>query len=104
MNMLSCFIGWKFVVVESQQPLFNKNVNCLTAYIVASFGRSDFFSKVVYVFVSYNRREIKIVFWDGTGFSLWRKKVKTSKQTNFKLVNLPILFADFSMTLNGFNC
>ncbi len=102
--MLSCFSDWKFVVVESQQNLFNKKIDHLISYVVGCFGRGDFFSNTAYVFVAASRKEIKIVFWDGSGFSVWRKKLKAKKQTNFKLVNLPISFADFSMTLNGFLC
>jgi hypothetical protein len=104
MNMfVEAFKDWKFVVVESKQNVYPYGVETLTAYITDRFGNSDFFAKVAYVFVSNRRKQIKIVFWDGTGFSLLHKKLQRSKQTNFKVVNLPICFADFSLVLNGFS-
>ena len=100
---VEAFKDWKFVIVESRQNLFTYEIETLTSHVIDVFGRNDFFAKVAYVFVSNKRKQIKVIFWDGTGFSLLHKKLQRSKQTNFKVVNLPISFAEFSLVLNGFS-
>ena len=100
---VEAFKDWKFVVVESKQNLFVNGIESLTSHIIDVFGKNDFFAKVAYVFVSNGRKQIKVVFWDGTGFTLLHKKLQRSNQTNFKVVNLPISFAEFSLVLNGFS-
>lgn len=100
---VEAFKDWKFVVVESRQNLFVNGIETLTSHVIDVFGKNDVFAKVSYVFVSTSRKQIKIVFWDGTGFALIHKKLQRSKQTNFKVVNLPISFAEFSLVLNGFS-
>lgn len=101
--MFEGFKDWRFVVVESKQNLFTLGVSSLVTHIVGTFGRNDFFANVAYVFVSYNRKQIKIVFWDGTGFALLHKKLQRTKQTKFTVLNLPISFAEFSLVLSGFS-
>ena len=101
--MIGGFTGWKFVVVESDLNLFNFGISTLTEYVLSNFGRDDFFDKVAYAFVSRGRRQFKCLYWDGNGFSLWHKLLNRRSLAPFKVVNLPISLAEFTLVLNGFS-
>lgn len=57
---------------------FRKSINGLSE-IVQSEMRLDPFAQYLFVFASRDRRKVKMLYWDRTGFALWLKRLEKAK-------------------------
>ena len=57
---------------------FRKSINGL-AGIVSEEMCMDIYSKAIFVFCNKNRSQLKVLFWDDTGFVLWQKRLEKDK-------------------------
>lgn len=57
---------------------FRKSINGLSE-IVQSDMHLDPFERYLFVFGSRDRRKIKMLYWDRTGFALWMKRLEEAK-------------------------
>ena len=54
---------------------FRKSINGLALLIEQELGRSPFYPGL-YLFSNRNRDKLKALYWDGTGFALWYKRLE----------------------------
>lgn len=54
---------------------FRKSINGLTG-VVENELEIDLFGNTLFIFYCKNRKAIKILYWDKTGFALWYKKLE----------------------------
>ena len=57
---------------------FRKSINGLSE-IVQSEMKLDPFAQYLFVFGSRDRRKVKLLYWDRTGFALWMKRLEEAK-------------------------
>lgn len=57
---------------------FRKSINGLSSLVESEFAMSPF-DRVLFVFRNRNRRQIKVLYWDDTGFVLWQKRLEKDK-------------------------
>jgi len=57
---------------------FRKSINGLSE-IVQNEMRLDPFSRYLFVFGSRDRKKVKLLYWDRTGFALWLKRLEKAK-------------------------
>lgn len=57
---------------------FRKAVNGLSIIVQEQMGHS-LFSRSLFVFCNKTRTQIKVLYWDETGFVLWQKKLEKEK-------------------------
>ena len=57
---------------------FRKSINGLSA-LVQEQMQLDPFSSSLYIFSCRQRRKLKIIYWDKTGFALWYKKLQEDR-------------------------
>lgn len=57
---------------------FRKSINGLSS-LVESELKYNLFSKSLFVFFCENRKRIKILYWDETGFALWYKRLEKDR-------------------------
>ena len=57
---------------------FRKSVNGLAALVQEEL-KLDPFSEQLYVFTSRRRDRIKILYWEGSGFVLWYKRLEQAR-------------------------
>lgn len=71
---------------------FRKSINGLSV-IVAESMQLPITEPGLFVFCNKSRRQLKVLYWDATGFALWQKrlerdKFKWPKDPNFTVVTL----------------
>jgi transposase len=57
---------------------FRKQIDGLSAIVEAEMNLSPF-SAALFVFASKDRRRIKLLYWDKTGFALWQKRLEEER-------------------------
>ncbi|PID64762.1 MAG: IS66 family insertion sequence hypothetical protein [Gammaproteobacteria bacterium] len=57
---------------------FRKAINGL-AVIVADSMALDVYSEALFVFCNKKRTQLKVLYWDNTGFALWQKRLEKDK-------------------------
>ncbi len=57
---------------------FRKAINGL-AVIVSDSMTLDVYQKALFVFCNKNRSQLKVLYWDQTGFVLWQKRLEKDK-------------------------
>ncbi|TVZ37640.1 IS66 Orf2 like protein [Alteromonadaceae bacterium 2753L.S.0a.02] len=57
---------------------FRKAINGL-AVIVSDSMALDVYSSALFVFCNKNRSQLKVLYWDRTGFALWQKRLERDK-------------------------
>lgn len=57
---------------------FRKAINGL-AVIVSQQMELDVYSQALFVFCNKNRSQLKVLYWDSTGFVLWQKRLEKDK-------------------------
>lgn len=57
---------------------FRKAINGL-AVIVSEEMNVDVYGKSLFVFCNKNRSQLKVLYWDDTGFVLWQKRLEKDK-------------------------
>ncbi len=55
-----------------------KQINGLAALVQEEMGQSPF-SGGWYVFCGRDRRRVKVLYWDRTGFALWQKRLERDR-------------------------
>lgn len=73
-------ISWSDVPIYlHRDPVdFRKAINGL-AVIVSEEMNLDVYGKALFVFCNKNRSQIKVLYWDDTGFVLWQKRLEKDK-------------------------
>ena len=54
---------------------FRRSIDGLSQ-LVKDVLQRDVFGKFLFVFISRDKRKIKCLYWDGTGFALWYKRLE----------------------------
>lgn len=57
---------------------FRKAINGL-ALIVSEAMALNVYDSALFVFCNKNRSQIKVLYWDSTGFALWQKRLEKDK-------------------------
>lgn len=57
---------------------FRKAINGL-ALIVSEEMALDVYGAALFVFCNKNRSQLKVLYWDSTGFALWQKRLEKDK-------------------------
>ena len=57
---------------------FRKSINGLSVIVEQDMGLSPY-DAALFVFCNKRRDELKILYWDKTGFSLWYKRLEQDK-------------------------
>lgn len=57
---------------------FRKGINGLAALVEAELAL-DVFSEQLFVFVNRGRDKVKVLYWEGSGFCLWLKRLETER-------------------------
>lgn len=84
---------------------FRKAINGL-AIIVSQEMALDVYSAALFVFCNKNRSQLKVLYWDNTGFVLWQKRLEKDK---FKwprkelLTTVSITHEQWDWLLRGFD-
>lgn len=84
---------------------FRKAINGL-AVIVSEEMNLDVYKQALFVFCNKNRRQLKVLYWDDTGFVLWQKRLEKDK---FKwprkdvLETVTITYEQWQWLLRGFD-
>lgn len=52
---------------------FRKSINGLSLLAQSHFD-VDIHSRAYFVFINHHRNKVKVLYWDGNGFSLWYKR------------------------------
>ena len=61
------------------QPVdFRKAINGLSVIIEDAIGVSPF-SPALFVFCNKQRTQLKVLYWDDTGFALWQKRLEKER-------------------------
>ncbi len=58
---------------------FRKGVYSLSSSIEESFGQSPFKGNSLFIFTNKNRKKIRSIYWDKTGFAYWGKTLEKEK-------------------------
>ena len=84
---------------------FRKAINGL-AIIVSQEMALDVYTNALFVFCNKNRSQLKVFYWDNTGFVLWQKRLEKDK---FKwpkkdlFSTIPISHEQWCWLLRGFD-
>jgi len=84
---------------------FRKAINGLSLIVSDSMALSPF-DKALFVFCNKRRTQLKVLYWDDTGFALWQKRLEKQK---FKwpkrsgLNTIAISHEQWSWLLRGFD-
>lgn len=84
---------------------FRKAINGL-AVIVSEYMSLSPYEPALFVFCNRNRTQLKVLYWDDTGFALWQKRLERDK---FKwprrdlLATVAISSEQWSWLLRGFD-
>lgn len=57
---------------------FRKAINGLSVIVEDTLGISPF-SSALFVFSNKRRTQLKVLYWDHTGFALWQKRLEKEK-------------------------
>lgn len=57
---------------------FRKSIDGLSSLVQDELNENPF-SKTLFLFFSRNRRKVKILYWDQSGFALWYKRLEKNK-------------------------
>lgn len=57
---------------------FRKAINGLSLIVSEDMGLSVF-DEAIFVFCNKRRTQLKVLYWDNTGFSLWQKRLEKDK-------------------------
>ena len=74
-------ISWNdsIEVYLHREPVdFRKAINGLSVIVADEMGSSPF-DKALYVFCNKRRSQLKVLYWDETGFALWQKRLEKDK-------------------------
>lgn len=74
-------ISWNdsIEVYLHREPVdFRKAINGLSVIVSDTMDLSPF-DKALYVFCNKRRSQIKVLYWDETGFALWQKRLEQDK-------------------------
>lgn len=66
------------IYIHREPVDFRKHIDGLST-IVESEMRLSPFAEALFVFASRDRKKIKILYWDRTGFALWHKRLEQAK-------------------------
>lgn len=58
---------------------FRKQIAGLSAIVGSRFGLDCFENRSIFVFINRKKTDIKMLYWDATGFAIWMKKLEESK-------------------------
>jgi transposase len=72
------FLSFEKILIHKGAVDFRKSINGLSE-IVQSEMELDAFAKYLFVFASRDRKKIKMLYWDRTGFALWMKRLERAK-------------------------
>lgn len=83
---------------------FRKSINGLSVIVEEIFDASPF-SATLFVFCNKRRNQLKVLYWDNTGFALWQKRLEKER---FKWpkpdeASLQISHEQWLWLLRGFN-
>ena len=83
---------------------FRKQLDGLGSIVVSEMKR-DFKEKSLFIFCSKDRRKIKMIYFDSSGFALWYKRLDREK---FRIKFLPsgdkiLTYTELEMFLKGFD-
>lgn len=101
-------IQWSdsFPIYLHRDPVdFRKAINGLAVIVSEAMGL-DVYDKALFVFCNRNRSQLKVLYWDNTGFALWQKRLEKDK---FKWPNkapaetLSITYEQWCWLLRGFD-
>lgn len=57
---------------------FRKAINGLSVIVQDEMNQSPF-SRALFVFCNKNRTQLKVLYWDDTGFALWQKRLEKAR-------------------------
>jgi transposase len=69
---------FEHIYLFSRAVDFRKSINGLSA-LVESKLEHDLFGASLFVFFCENRKKLKILYWDKTGFALWYKRLEKDR-------------------------
>ena len=81
---------------------FRKQITGLST-IAAQQMKQDVFSGALFLFASKNRKRMKILYWDKTGFCLWTKRLEKDRfpWPNTSEEAMELTFQQMKMLLSG---
>ena len=66
------------ILVYNGHVDFRKSIDGLSSLVQDELNENPF-SKTLFLFFSRNRRKVKILYWDQSGFALWYKRLEKNK-------------------------
>ena len=57
---------------------FRKAINGLSLIVLEAMDQSPY-SSALFVFCNKQRSQLKVLYWDDTGFALWQKRLEKSR-------------------------
>ena len=84
---------------------FRKAINGL-AVIVSEEMTLNPYDKAIFVFCNKNRSQLKVLYWDATGFVLWQKRLEKDKfkwPSKDPLVTISLSHEQWDWLLRGFD-
>lgn len=57
---------------------FRKGIDGLSSIVQAELNE-DPFSKTLFLFFNRNKKKVKILYWDNSGFAVWHKRLESDK-------------------------
>ena len=66
------------VYLHKEPVDFRKAINGLAVIVSGAMSLSPF-DKAIYVFCNKRRTQLKVLYWDDTGFALWQKRLEKDK-------------------------
>jgi transposase len=101
-------ISWQhdIAIYLHRDPVdFRKSINGLSVIVTENMERSPM-DPALYVFCNKRRTQLKVLYWDYTGFALWHKRLEQDK---FKWPNridsttITITHEQWNWLLRGFD-
>ena len=84
---------------------FRKAINGLSL-IVEEKMQLDLFSRAIFVFCNRSRTQLKVLYWDNTGFAMWQKRLEKAKfkwPKKHAQENIDLSLEQWSWLLRGFD-
>ena len=84
---------------------FRKAINGLSVIVSESMEHSPF-SSALFVFCNKSRTQLKVLYWDQTGFALWQKRLEKAKFKWPRKLNeqtIQVTHEEWSWLLRGFD-